>query len=77
MMMMMMMIFFLQVLPILVFLSTVISILYYIGFMSWLICKVCNWETKMHEQREMFHAKSMISNHLFLKHCYYKKCRKE
>uniref|UniRef100_A0A3P8RUP8 Solute carrier family 28 member 3 n=1 Tax=Amphiprion percula TaxID=161767 RepID=A0A3P8RUP8_AMPPE len=30
----------LQVMPILVFLSSVISILYYIGFMPWLICKI-------------------------------------
>uniref|UniRef100_A0A3B4FYM1 Solute carrier family 28 member 3 n=1 Tax=Pundamilia nyererei TaxID=303518 RepID=A0A3B4FYM1_9CICH len=30
----------LQVMPILVFLSSVISMLYYIGFMAWLICKI-------------------------------------
>lgn len=38
----------LQVMPILVFVSSVISILYYIGFMQWLICKVrwCEEETK-------------------------------
>ncbi|KAM7392053.1 hypothetical protein PAMP_022695 [Pampus punctatissimus] len=32
--------FVFKVLPILVFLSSVISILYYIGFMPWLICKI-------------------------------------
>ncbi|XP_051277584.1 solute carrier family 28 member 3-like [Dicentrarchus labrax] len=32
--------FIFKVMPIVVFLSSVISILYYIGFMSWLICKI-------------------------------------
>ncbi|KAM9360679.1 solute carrier family 28 member 3-like [Symphorus nematophorus] len=32
--------FVFKVMPILAFLSSVISILYYIGFMSWLICKI-------------------------------------
>ncbi|XP_053181129.1 solute carrier family 28 member 3-like [Scomber japonicus] len=32
--------FVFKVMPILVFLSSVISILYYIGFMQWLICKI-------------------------------------
>ncbi|XP_042344590.1 solute carrier family 28 member 3-like [Plectropomus leopardus] len=32
--------FVFQVMPILIFLSSVISILYYIGFMPWLICKI-------------------------------------
>ncbi|XP_029296076.1 solute carrier family 28 member 3-like [Cottoperca gobio] len=32
--------FVFKVLPILVFLSSIISILYYIGFMPWLICKI-------------------------------------
>ncbi|XP_067431730.1 solute carrier family 28 member 3-like [Thunnus thynnus] len=32
--------FIFRVMPILVFLSSVISILYYIGFMQWLICKI-------------------------------------
>ncbi|XP_049433819.1 solute carrier family 28 member 3-like isoform X3 [Epinephelus fuscoguttatus] len=32
--------FVFQVMPILVFMSSVISILYYIGFMPWLICKI-------------------------------------
>ncbi|XP_023814158.1 solute carrier family 28 member 3 isoform X2 [Oryzias latipes] len=32
--------FVFRVMPILVFLSSVISILYYVGFMSWLICKI-------------------------------------
>lgn len=34
--------------PILVFLSAVISVLYHTGFMPWLICKVRKWEDKMH-----------------------------
>lgn len=37
-----------QVMPILVFLSSVISVLYYIGFMQWLICKVRNCSMMKH-----------------------------
>lgn len=41
----------LQVMPILIFLSSVISILYYIGFMPWLICKVRKKQEEMQRVR--------------------------
>lgn len=50
---MMMIVDSLQVMPILVFLSSVISILYYIGFMQWLICKVRKWEDRVNGGSEM------------------------
>jgi len=43
-----------QVMPILIFLSSIISILYYIGFMPWLICKVRKAEYEVCENLEIF-----------------------
>lgn len=48
------MVVFVQVMPILVFLSSVVSILYYIGFMPWLICKVRNMVYKLHQQADSY-----------------------
>lgn len=45
-----------QVMPVLLFLSAIVSVLYYIGFMPWLICKV-RWCNKRHGGEQYFSLK--------------------